>query len=200
VQDRTRFITCSKTPCWTGCHSPPTRLLEPSTSCPPPNILLVPRQPITWTYSLHFVISPVPYLCKAPSHIGNSGVPKHHHHTNVVRSFACQQHGSTRCKSTQAKGDTECGSQQSGKAQTHPPCIAYPDVDVCDCGSRPRGWNRVTERDSSAAYAPSAIRIAEVALLQQGSAYCTYVEPQMQGSHGQSARPRAEVSHFSTSL
>jgi hypothetical protein len=41
-----------ETSCWPACHIPSTRLLEPSTSCPPPNVLLVPRQPITWTHSL----------------------------------------------------------------------------------------------------------------------------------------------------
>jgi hypothetical protein len=38
----------------------------------------------------HFFVlsSLVPYLCKATDHIGNSGAPKHHHHTNVVRLHA----------------------------------------------------------------------------------------------------------------
>jgi hypothetical protein len=83
----------------------------------PPNILLVPEQPITWTRALlrALIVSALSLQGDRPHRQQWRPETSSSHE---CRSFACKQHGSIRRKSTQASSDTTCGSQKSSRAQS----------------------------------------------------------------------------------
>ena len=124
----------------------------------PSNCLPVPRESITWTRA-QFTSSLHRYLTFARLETTpRTAESRMVHHTSVVR---------LRASSTNPLAVSECKRGRHNvrlpkkQQSTNPsPCMTHPCVVVCNRGSRSRGWDRVSECDSSA-YTPSATHLSQ---------------------------------------